>query len=205
MVVSAVEPKRSKSQLKRDQIIESATKLFIEQGYPNTSMDKVAKEAGVSKQTVYSHFKDKESLFVETVGARCAASEFHGHLYHKEHSLEENLFKIVQTFSDLILSDDAIQVFTTCVSHREEHPQLGSCFYSAGPRMVQDQVSDCLALVSEKGLLDIQDIRFATIQLLGMVQGDWHLKRVLGHNNEDVAPSDDYLKDTIKRFIKSYS
>ena len=38
-------------------------------------MDKVAKEAGVSKQTVYSHFKDKESLFVETVGARCAASE----------------------------------------------------------------------------------------------------------------------------------
>ena len=44
MVVSAVEPKRSKSQLKRDQIIESATKLFIEQGYPNTSMDKVAKE-----------------------------------------------------------------------------------------------------------------------------------------------------------------
>lgn len=205
MVASEVESKRSKSQLKRDQIIASASKLFIEYGYPNTSMDKVAKEAGVSKQTVYSHFKDKESLFVETVGARCAASEFHGQLYHPEHPLEDNLFKIIKTFSDLILSDDAIQVYTTCVTHREEHPQLGSCFYCAGPRMVQDQVSECLALVSAAGQLDIEDTRFATIQLLGMVQGDWHLKHTLGHNTEDTAPSDSYLKDCIKRFIKAYS
>ncbi|PAJ75483.1 hypothetical protein CJF42_04925 [Pseudoalteromonas sp. NBT06-2] len=205
MVASEVESKRSKSQLKRDQIIESATKLFIEQGYPNTSMDKVAKEAGVSKQTVYSHFKDKESLFVETVGARCATSEFHGQLYHAEHSLEDNLFKIIKTFSDLILSDDAIQVYTTCVAHREEHPQLGACFYCAGPRMIQDQVSECLSLVSDAGQLDISNTRFATLQLLGMVQGDWHLKRTLGHISEDTAPSDDYLKDSIKRFIKAYT
>ncbi|SFB88579.1 TetR/AcrR family transcriptional regulator [Pseudoalteromonas denitrificans] len=205
MVTTEVASKRTKSQLKREQIIEAATKLFIEQGYPNTSMDKIAKEAGVSKQTVYSHFTDKDTLFVETVGSRCSASEFSGQLYHPESSLQDNLFKIVKTFSDLVLSDDAIQVYTTCVSHRTEHPQLGSCFYCAGPKMIQDQVSQCLAKLSGVGQLNINDTRFATLQLLGMVQGDWHLKRTLGHISDDVAPSDEYLKDCVNRFVKSYS
>lgn len=36
---------------------------FLAHGYAATSMDRVAAAAGVSKATVYSHFKDKEGLF----------------------------------------------------------------------------------------------------------------------------------------------
>ena len=44
-------------------ILKGAMKEFLDNGYAATSMDKVAKSAGVSKATVYSHFGDKESLF----------------------------------------------------------------------------------------------------------------------------------------------
>src|ERR1700735_1729817 len=57
----AAEPGRSAR--KRQAIIEAATALFLRDGYRNTSMDQVAADAAVSKQTVYKQFADKEQLF----------------------------------------------------------------------------------------------------------------------------------------------
>ena len=61
-----IEPKnseRTKSEAKTEAILKGAMKEFLHNGYAGTSMDKVAKSAGVSKATVYSHFGDKENLF----------------------------------------------------------------------------------------------------------------------------------------------
>ena len=44
-------------------ILAGAMQEFLAQGYAATSMDRVARAAGVSKATVYSHYADKESLF----------------------------------------------------------------------------------------------------------------------------------------------
>lgn len=54
---------RTKSEAKSAAILKGAMQEFLKNGYAATSMDKVAKSAGVSKATVYSHFGDKESLF----------------------------------------------------------------------------------------------------------------------------------------------
>ena len=53
----------SKSEAKTEAILQGAIAEFLKGGYAATSMDKVAKAAGVSKATVYSHFGDKENLF----------------------------------------------------------------------------------------------------------------------------------------------
>lgn len=47
----------------RDKIIETATRLFSSQGYANTSLSQVAKEARVSKALIFWHFENKENLF----------------------------------------------------------------------------------------------------------------------------------------------
>ncbi|MGD1898839.1 MAG: TetR/AcrR family transcriptional regulator [Phormidesmis sp.] len=52
---------------KAEQILTGATQIFLQRGYERASMDKVAKASGVSKQTLYSHFADKEALFVALV------------------------------------------------------------------------------------------------------------------------------------------
>ena len=52
-----------KSEAKTEAILEGAIAEFLKSGYAATSMDRVAKSAGVSKATVYSHFGDKQSLF----------------------------------------------------------------------------------------------------------------------------------------------
>jgi AcrR family transcriptional regulator len=55
----------SKSNSKRQVILESAYRLFRAQGFDRTSMADITTQVGGSKATLYSHFPSKEELFVE--------------------------------------------------------------------------------------------------------------------------------------------
>ncbi len=58
-------PKKTRSELKREAILSAAKTAFQEEGVQNTSMDKLAALAQVSKRTVYNHFASKEQLVME--------------------------------------------------------------------------------------------------------------------------------------------
>lgn len=47
----------------REKILETATRLFSAQGYGNTSLAQVAREAEVSKALIFWHFENKDTLF----------------------------------------------------------------------------------------------------------------------------------------------
>ena len=48
-------------------ILNASKILFTEYGYKKVSMDEIAKEAHVTKKTVYTYFKDKEALLLTLV------------------------------------------------------------------------------------------------------------------------------------------
>ncbi|WP_272473098.1 TetR/AcrR family transcriptional regulator [Baekduia alba] len=58
-----------RSPVKREAILQAATNSFLADGFTRTSVDAVAAAAGVGKQTVYSHFGDKEQLFLAAIAA----------------------------------------------------------------------------------------------------------------------------------------
>lgn len=57
-----IEGKRDTSR-KRESILDAAQQAFVNEGYDNSSMDRIAEIAGASKRTVYNHFASKEDLF----------------------------------------------------------------------------------------------------------------------------------------------
>ncbi|MGF1481983.1 MAG: TetR/AcrR family transcriptional regulator [Cyanophyceae cyanobacterium] len=60
---------------KAAQILHGALPEFLHHGYARTSMDRIASAAGVSKQTLYSYFSDKNGLFTALV-EQMAAQKF---------------------------------------------------------------------------------------------------------------------------------
>jgi AcrR family transcriptional regulator len=46
-----------------DQILEATRTMFLRYGYRRTSVDEIAREAGVAKATLYAHFAGKDELF----------------------------------------------------------------------------------------------------------------------------------------------
>ena len=61
--MTAAQPKLTLTQRKRLDILAAARAEFLEAGFRDTSMDRVAERAQVSKRTVYNHFPSKEDLF----------------------------------------------------------------------------------------------------------------------------------------------
>src|SRR5215475_5778703 len=55
-------------------VLKAALRLFLEQGFGATSMDAIAREAGVSKATLYAHVKSKEELFA-AITTSCASRQ----------------------------------------------------------------------------------------------------------------------------------
>lgn len=49
---------------KRDQLVRTAVRLFSEHGYHATGIDRIAGEAGISKRTLYHHFRTKDELIL---------------------------------------------------------------------------------------------------------------------------------------------
>ncbi len=58
----------TKAQLeRRDNILNSATNYFAKVGFYAADMDKIAKDAGVGKGTLYNYFKNKDDLYLKCV------------------------------------------------------------------------------------------------------------------------------------------
>jgi AcrR family transcriptional regulator len=55
---------------KREQLVETAAALFYENGFTATGIDRVLKEAGVAKMTLYNHFKSKDELIIAALHRR---------------------------------------------------------------------------------------------------------------------------------------
>lgn len=77
MSVMSAKPQRADAQRNRSRIIDAARELIREKGLDATSMDEVAKRAGVGPGTLYRHFATKDELYdaaiqawAETVNAR---------------------------------------------------------------------------------------------------------------------------------------
>jgi AcrR family transcriptional regulator len=58
---------RTRSTEVHQRMIQAALRLFAERGFESTTMDAIAREAGVSKPTLYNHWADKEALMLEVM------------------------------------------------------------------------------------------------------------------------------------------
>lgn len=63
----SLERKKMKRKHKWEDIINAAEKLFFLEGYDDVSMNDIAKDAGMSKATLYLYFDNKDSLFFAVV------------------------------------------------------------------------------------------------------------------------------------------
>ena len=54
----------------RERIIAAASKLFYDDGIRGVSVDAVAAKAGLTKRTLYYHFKSKDDLVAAYLAAR---------------------------------------------------------------------------------------------------------------------------------------
>lgn len=93
-------------------ILQSATRLFLEKGYQEVSVDDVADHCHVTKATVYYYFGSKSELFTETmVQLMLRIREHMNELLQKDQPLRERLVKVAEAHLSAV-SDIDMDGFT---------------------------------------------------------------------------------------------
>ncbi|MBB3169197.1 TetR/AcrR family transcriptional regulator [Simiduia aestuariiviva] len=196
---------RGRSEEKRQQIIRAASHLFTEQGYLSTSMDQVAEAAGVSKQTVYSHFGAKDDLFRFCVEDRCIANAMNDEVLNDKAPLRDVLVRFAQHFQELIQSREAVQLCRLCAANAEIHPEISQMFFAAGPAQVELTLQRFLARKVTQGELCCDDVAMAADQLLSLMKTNDHFRALIGLPAQSTESElQRYIERSVDMFLALY-
>ena len=147
---------------KHQVIAVAAAEVFVREGYAATSMDEVAAVAGVSKQTVYTHFGNKQQLFLAVINEAISGvlDEFLTVLatsFPDTGDLEGDLVRLGRILLTRVMDPGLMAVRRLIIAEAVRFPELGRAWYESGPGRLAIELSESLRQLAENGQLSIED------------------------------------------------
>ncbi len=152
-------PPRGTEALRRDQVLKAAEAAFLDRGFGNASMEAVAKEAGVSKKTIYAFFATKEALFEAVMRCHIESSERPEPDINVRNAeeLERALVDYLARLAQFILGPFAVRLFKASIAEADRFPEIAAAFYRQGGLRSIHQLEEWLKAQKKKGLLMLDD------------------------------------------------
>ena len=191
---------------KFDQVVEGARAVFMREGFEGASVDEIARDAGVSKATLYSYFPDKQHLFMVVLQKECAAQSEVGILFDSsDMSVEQKLVAICRKLMTFLISDFSQDMFRVCVAEAKRFPELGEAFYESGPRQWCAKIAEFLDSPKSREVLDVPDPLLAADQLAQLCRTDLMLRVVFGIQKSAPEEEINHLVDeAVATFLARY-
>ncbi len=194
---------------KRMSILDAAADVFCSQGFAGASIDEIAAVACVSRQTIYNHYREKETLFVAVVED----------VMNRANTM---LFSMLSTFPDSAdnLEDDltafVVRLNRNCICNHdgkflrklvqtegERYPHLFESWRLHGPGKLTTALSALFARLAHKGALVIDDFDVAARQFVALGNADLQMTVLFGG-----VPTDEELekaaRNAVRTFLKAY-
>lgn len=175
-------PKTSRrAQAMRAAILAGARRLFLADGFERTSMDAVAATTGVSKMTVYRHFRSKEALFAGIIREMCDATIADPELARA--MARQPLRAALETFGrrslEMIFAPETLGLHRVVMAESRRFPELGRMFYDRGPATNVATLAAYLRSNAKQRLrpADAEQLAAAFMSLL---RGYEHMQALLG-------------------------
>ncbi|MEM7451407.1 MAG: TetR/AcrR family transcriptional regulator [Pseudomonadota bacterium] len=194
---------RPKSDSKRVAIMQAATGHFMSEGYERTSMDAIATAAGVSKQTVYSHFANKDALFRECILNKIRRYGLDLKDFEPDTPLRDVLESTGRRFLDLMSDEDVICMYRLLIAETTAFPKLAYAFWETGPTQTIAAIANVLSERSARGECRIDDPKVAAGDFLSLVESHYLKRRLMRHITEiDPDERDAHVTRCVDQFLR---
>lgn len=190
----------------RQEILEAATAVFADEGYARAQVEAIAGRAGVSKQTVYNHFGDKQALFLavaDAVRERAAPAPLPapdpgaGPL--------AALAGAGRTWLDRVLDPDVAALRRLVLFEGRHYPRLREGWDPDGSLGLLDWLVPYLGDLAQRGLLEPADVPAAARQLVALVGGEADQRSMYGRFPLPTAVLDDVAAAGATTVLRAYA
>ncbi|WP_051266610.1 TetR/AcrR family transcriptional regulator [Nakamurella lactea] len=201
-------PGRPRSEAKYTAILGAAAELFLADGYTRTSMDGIAKRAGVSKQTVYGHFADKAALFSAVVAeARSGDESALGRLPETPGSHLPAIRAELSAFLDknlqIALSPKVSALRRLMISEIAHHRELRWFWTEGAPQVARARLAAYLATADAAQLLRVEDPDETAGQMIALSGSEGQLASRYGTATFTAADRKAIVDRTIRLFLRA--
>ena len=195
-------------QRKHDAIAAAALVLFARDGYERTSVDAIAAEAGASKRTVYSHYGDKENLFLLVL------SETYDTMLERVRDIVDRNLRDVDDVRPALTA--SIRDIVRTITRSPERSTLVRLLISEAPhfpaildlwhnRGIVPLIAERLAKLAAAGLLDTDDPAQAAEHLSALTLGQVNNKSMMGTIQLTDSEADRIIVGGIAVFMRAYA
>ncbi len=174
-------PTRAESARRLDHLLDVASGLFLEHGYGATTIEAVARAAGIAKKTIYRRFGDKPALFgavLRRLSDRWLKGL--GEVAVEDDALAPTLRAFARQVLDGAVSQEGRMLSAMIQAEARSFPQLAQGYYENGPGRIQAALARFLAAQQEAGRLAIEEPDVAAEQFLHLAIGGVHRRAMLG-------------------------
>ncbi|MEE3719754.1 TetR/AcrR family transcriptional regulator [Tumidithrix elongata RA019] len=180
------------SDRKKEKILQGAMQVFFRDGYAGTSMDRVAIEAGVSKQTIYSHFHDKESLFKALI-EQLTIARFQALFESDQLSGEPDqlLRQLAETYLLKVAEDrEYLSLLKVIIAESSRFPEMAKLYYQTVIQRGRQLLSQYFDAHPELGIKDAEaasHIFFGSLVSFVVVQEIIHGKEIMPLSSQNLV------------------
>jgi TetR/AcrR family transcriptional repressor of mexJK operon len=189
----------------RGAIVKTAADLFLRRGYGGTSMDMIAAEAGVARQTIYNQFESKEALFRAIFSAYADEAMMPLALAARRGvSLRATLLRLARSHIERALSPAKLALHRLVVAEAAQFPELGRAIYDAGAARVVEQLAGFLREQTRLGHLCVPNPEAAAEQFFAMVTAFQQFRALMNveTTSGEIATRTEDAVDTFLRAFK---
>ncbi len=190
----------------KSRILSTARALFFVKGFEKVTTDLLAREASVSKATIYRHFDNMSEILqnVLEAEAECFRAEVLADISgHPD--LRTALMSFGRKFLSFLGEQDSVEF--TCLIHEvaRDYPQIGRTFYTAAFEAVCAAVCGLLVQGQESGdLRDDFDPRDVAEDLISLLKGFGMVRAQLGLTTRPYKDIDQHVARAVDTILVAY-
>lgn len=201
-----------RARAKRDQIRAGAQRLFLERGFAGSSTDAIAREAGVSKQTLYAYYPGKESLLADVLervigeGLQYRLPDSAGEISPENRDeLRQALVDLGNDIIEGIMQPEYVALIRIIVTESPRLPQLGNLFRSTVGERALGIVSGILQQARDGDLAQVPDLDSASRMFVGPLLTYAILDGLLISEGQPQPPNPERIEALVDMYMKSIS
>jgi AcrR family transcriptional regulator len=160
---------------KRRQILDGASKVFMDLGFDGASMGEIARAAGVSKGTLYVYFADKSRLFEAIVEEETLAQSNVEFNFDPGRDPVTTLRDFGRAYIELMCRPGGGSAIRTVMAIAERMPEVGRRYYEHVLEKTIGRLAAYLEAHVTHGDLAIDDCQLAASQFMMMCQASLFL------------------------------